>query len=50
MADSVIEESDYYPGKDELDWGYQEGKRFGGFSIHFVSFHSFSHIKQSSEK
>ncbi|KAM9460217.1 carbonic anhydrase-related protein-like isoform 2-T2 [Salvelinus alpinus] len=29
MADSVIEESDYYPGKDELDWGYQEGVEWG---------------------
>lgn len=26
MADNVIEESDYYPGKDELEWGYEEGK------------------------
>lgn len=26
MADNVIEEADNYPGKDELDWGYEEGK------------------------
>lgn len=26
MADNVIEETDNYPGKDELDWGYEEGK------------------------
>lgn len=26
MADNVNEESDYNPGKDELDWGYEEGK------------------------
>lgn len=26
MADNVIEESDYTPGKDELDWGYEEGR------------------------
>ena len=26
MADNVNEESDYIPGKDELDWGYEEGK------------------------
>lgn len=26
MADNVIEESDYVPGKDELDWGYEEGR------------------------
>lgn len=25
MADNVNEESDYTPGKDELDWGYEEG-------------------------
>uniref|UniRef100_A0A8B9K800 Carbonic anhydrase n=1 Tax=Astyanax mexicanus TaxID=7994 RepID=A0A8B9K800_ASTMX len=29
MADSVIEESDYIPGKDELDWGYEEGAEWG---------------------
>ena len=29
MADGVIEESEYIPGKDELDWGYQEGERAG---------------------
>ncbi len=26
MADNVIEEADNYPGKDELEWGYEEGK------------------------
>lgn len=26
MADNVIEETDNYPGKDELEWGYEEGK------------------------
>lgn len=26
MADNVNEESDYTPGKDELDWGYEEGR------------------------
>lgn len=26
MADNVNEESDYIPGKDELDWGYEEGR------------------------
>lgn len=26
MADNVIEESDNYVGKDELNWGYEEGK------------------------
>lgn len=26
MADSVIEDSDYFPGKDDLNWGYEEGK------------------------
>ena len=26
MADCLIEDSDYYPGKDDLDWGYEEGK------------------------
>lgn len=26
MADNVNEESDYVPGKDELDWGYEEGR------------------------
>lgn len=26
MADNVNEESDYNPGKDELDWGYEEGR------------------------
>uniref|UniRef100_A0A3B4YDX5 Carbonic anhydrase n=1 Tax=Seriola lalandi dorsalis TaxID=1841481 RepID=A0A3B4YDX5_SERLL len=32
MADSVNEESDYNPGKDELDWGYEEGVEWG---LHF---------------
>ncbi|KAF6727591.1 Carbonic anhydrase-related protein [Oryzias melastigma] len=32
MADSVNEESDYVPGKDELDWGYEEGVEWG---LHF---------------
>lgn len=26
MADNVIEESNNFPGKDELNWGYEEGK------------------------
>lgn len=26
MADNVNEESEYVPGKDELDWGYEEGR------------------------
>ncbi|XP_048102311.1 carbonic anhydrase-related protein isoform X2 [Alosa alosa] len=29
MADCVIEDSDYYPGKDDLDWGYEEGVEWG---------------------
>uniref|UniRef100_A0A3P8SQE2 Carbonic anhydrase n=1 Tax=Amphiprion percula TaxID=161767 RepID=A0A3P8SQE2_AMPPE len=32
MADNVNEESDYNPGKDELDWGYEEGVEWG---LHF---------------
>lgn len=32
MADNVNEESDYTPGKDELDWGYEEG-RLGSLSM-----------------
>uniref|UniRef100_A0A3B4G0F2 Carbonic anhydrase 8 n=1 Tax=Pundamilia nyererei TaxID=303518 RepID=A0A3B4G0F2_9CICH len=32
MADNVNEESDYTPGKDELDWGYEEGVEWG---LHF---------------
>uniref|UniRef100_A0A671XTI0 Carbonic anhydrase-related protein n=1 Tax=Sparus aurata TaxID=8175 RepID=A0A671XTI0_SPAAU len=32
MADNVNEESDYIPGKDELDWGYEEGVEWG---LHF---------------
>ncbi|KAF3858868.1 hypothetical protein F7725_012069 [Dissostichus mawsoni] len=32
MADNVSEESDYTPGKDELDWGYEEGVEWG---LHF---------------
>ncbi len=27
MADNVNEESDYNPGEDELDWGYEEGRQ-----------------------
>ncbi|XP_040027877.1 carbonic anhydrase-related protein isoform X2 [Gasterosteus aculeatus] len=34
MADSVNEESDYNPGKDELAWGYEEGVEWG---LHFPS-------------
>lgn len=26
MADNVNEGSDYTPGKDELNWGYEEGR------------------------
>ena len=26
MADGVSEESEYNPGKDELNWGYEEGR------------------------
>lgn len=26
MADNMNEELDYNPGKDELDWGYEEGR------------------------
>lgn len=26
MADNVIEETENYLGKDELNWGYEEGK------------------------
>lgn len=26
MADNVNEESDYIAGKDELSWGYEEGR------------------------
>lgn len=26
MADGVNEESDYNPGKNELGWGYEEGR------------------------
>ncbi|KAJ8267902.1 hypothetical protein COCON_G00130740 [Conger conger] len=29
MADSVIEEPDFYPEKDTLQWGYQEGVEWG---------------------
>ncbi|KAI2667514.1 Carbonic anhydrase-related protein [Labeo rohita] len=29
MADNVIEETDNYPGKDELEWGYEEGVEWG---------------------
>ncbi|XP_051553117.1 carbonic anhydrase-related protein-like isoform X2 [Myxocyprinus asiaticus] len=29
MADHVIEESENYTGKDELDWGYEEGVEWG---------------------
>ncbi|KAF5888617.1 carbonic anhydrase-related protein-like, partial [Clarias magur] len=29
MADPVMEETDLFPGRDELDWGYEEGVEWG---------------------
>lgn len=48
MADSVIEDSDYFPGKDDLKWGYEEGKNIVILYLKKSSFCSFcSHSKIS---
>lgn len=43
MADNMIEDSDHYTEKDDVQWGYEEGKKCSGREI--PELHSFSYLE-----